>query len=655
MADGKILQRYQPYSPLVPANYPGVAPTINAEALDATAALANYKNAREVFVDAVSGSDVTGTGAQLRPYQTIEAAFAAIALLPAGAYVLVLAPGTYGIAPIVWPVVAGTNISVRGTGDASISQPITYTAIGGVSEESIIFQNVGVTDITIDLAAAAAKVAQIHFFGCGVGLNRVDALPPGPQVVRVFDSFITSISTTSVVLVVNGQWIGGPANVIGATGNLLLQSSLAAAMTYNVAAGGQILLNGCIASGSTFNVDGTMTMLSCVTPTTAIAGAGTLITDASSLYFGPTVTVATTVFADNAQSVAYSPAIPASWPVGTDQVAEALDYLATTGSGDMKRNAFVFQPGGVAGGNTYTTWADVMSAMAANAGPKTIYFDDSIVSPAVIPAGAYALEEVTFDNARAGQSCSVEVSAGVTWTGLAAIKNVEIDFLNTAIVESLTQRAMFFEGTTINALGTAPIWEVPAGAQFQCYKGTFLNGIPASPIVDVLAGQTFILVLVTNSATNTVDCISGTGTSSLLVFKDASGVFSIQAAFAGTQSQTLVDNAENVSYSPTTPGDWTVPPTQVKQALDELAARPSESTRVEFRTLTAPEAAAEQLTLANTPATPGETVVIALGVGQTYTDDYSVAANVLSWSGVGQMGDTIAPIAGDKFIVIYNT
>jgi len=329
MSDGKILQRYQPYSPSTPADYPGVAPTINAEALDAVAALANYQSNRQVYVDAVNGSDVTGTGAQLRPYQTIEAAFAAIALLPVGAYAVMLAPGTYGTGPIAWPVIAGQNISVFGSGDASISVPITYTSIGGVSEESIIMHGIGITDMTVDFTAAAAKVAQITIINCGVGINRIDTLPAGPQTVRIFDSFITSASTSATMLIVNGQWVGGPNNAIAATGQMLVQSSLAAAMVYDIAAGGQLLIEGSITSFSTFNVDGTLTMLGSVPQGATIGGAGNLIVDAASLSFAPTVTIATTTLADNAQNVGFAPAVPANWVAPPTEVAGALDELAS--------------------------------------------------------------------------------------------------------------------------------------------------------------------------------------------------------------------------------------------------------------------------------------------------------------------------------------
>lgn len=508
------------YDPAIPSNYPGTPPSDMKPALDELAAMTNYANARKIFVDAVSGSDVTGTGAQLRPYQSIQAALAAIALLAPGDYVLELASGDYGGAAIAWPSQSsGYNVSMNGSGlTTTISADITLTSGLGANEQ-IVWQNLGKTNNPIVFDLALATIATVILANGGFSVDRIDTLPAGPQVVRIWNAIIGSISTASSVLVTNGQWVGGPPNVIAATGQLLLTSCLAAAMT--------------------FQVDGTMQVISSITNFSTFSGAGTLSMDASSKSYGPAITTANQVLAD------YSP------------------------------TQFTFQPGGVAdfANRIFTTWADLYAAVQLVDGPKTVLIDDSIVTPAVIPAGAYALPEVTLDNARPGQFCGVQIADGVSWTGLVAIKNMSADFLNSAVVESLAARAMLFEGATINALGTAPIWEVPAGAQFQADKGSFFNGIPASPIVDVLAGQNFIMVLTRNSALNTVDCISGTLTSTLQNYLDASGVTSTQAAFAGAQSDVLVDNSSRVAYSPAVPADWIVVPTEVKSALDELAAR----------------------------------------------------------------------------------
>lgn len=63
----------------------------------------------------------------------------------------------------------------------------------------------------------------------------------------------------------------------------------------------------------------------------------------------------------------------------------------TPSSGGSPSSILVYKPGGVATGNIYTNWATLMTARNAVSGPATIYIDDTITSPAVIPSGGYNL------------------------------------------------------------------------------------------------------------------------------------------------------------------------------------------------------------------------------------------------------------------------
>jgi hypothetical protein len=58
--------------------------------------------------------------------------------------------------------------------------------------------------------------------------------------------------------------------------------------------------------------------------------------------------------------------------------------------------AFVFRPGGIAGGNVYVSWAPLVAAMSSVQGRKMLEFDDSIVTPCVIPPGAWAMKDVVW-------------------------------------------------------------------------------------------------------------------------------------------------------------------------------------------------------------------------------------------------------------------
>lgn len=103
--------------------------------------------------------------------------------------------------------------------------------------------------------------------------------------------------------------------------------------------------------------------------------------------------------------------------------------LSFTGAGYYSANwttigdSYVFRPGGVPGGNVYTSWPPLYAALppAGSAGarsPTTIQIDDSIVSPVVVPAGSYNLDSVTWvgvadENTNTG-GAALNFASGVT-------------------------------------------------------------------------------------------------------------------------------------------------------------------------------------------------------------------------------------------------
>jgi hypothetical protein len=90
---------------------------------------------------------------------------------------------------------------------------------------------------------------------------------------------------------------------------------------------------------------------------------------------------------------------------------------------------FVYRPGGTASANVYTTWPTYYAALNAAAPvsaqghrpPTTLQVDDSIVSPAVVPAGAYNLDGVTltstssFANVNGGSILSLSNGVTLSW------------------------------------------------------------------------------------------------------------------------------------------------------------------------------------------------------------------------------------------------
>ena len=377
---------------------------------------------------------------------------AIVADVSLGQFCIMLAPGNYGTGPIAWPVIAGKNISVFGDGEnCNITTTITYTSIGGVDEESVVFLNVDINDIDIDLAAAfaAVKVAQVYFVNCGVNVNRVDASPPGgPQVVRLFTCLITGLESSSVILVTGSQYLGGPIT-INATGFVLVEASS---------------LAGCPA----FVVDGTIACSSTLLATAVITGTGNLLLDATAQY--PTLAAAsitgpTVGNMDTAPFIGYTPAVPANWTVVPVQVAEALDELAA-----REPTVFAFQEGGTQEKNVYDNWADLYAALlVAGNSPKRIMIDDSVTSPCVIPAGAYDLSNAELMGKQF--QTFLEFANGATLTGcFQKVSNgLRIDSQSAAEIFVLTAGAhtIVLDNQSVLSANVAPMFNVDAGAVFQ--------------------------------------------------------------------------------------------------------------------------------------------------------------------------------------------
>lgn len=78
---------------------------------------------------------------------------------------------------------------------------------------------------------------------------------------------------------------------------------------------------------------------------------------------------------------------------------------------------------------------------------------------------------------------------------------------------------------------------------------------------------------------------------------------------------------------------------------------PTNNEQLEFRTITPGEVAAKQLTLSATPVSSTKVMLDYIGIGpQFFPTDYTIAANILDWSGLGLDG---VVSAGDQFRIHY--
>jgi hypothetical protein len=137
-------------------------------------------------------------------------------------------------------------------------------------------------------------------------------------------------------------------------------------------------------------------------------------------------------------------------------------------------NTLVFQPGGGGvGPAVFATWPALIAQLAvlrAAAGGNTEYnilFDDSVVTPAVIPVGAYDMEHVTFTGGTiagaGGVQVEVNVADGATFTNLNRFfGNLRVTSLSAVTPPRLLVANDLIEisdGATVRSTAAAPFFD----------------------------------------------------------------------------------------------------------------------------------------------------------------------------------------------------
>jgi hypothetical protein len=151
----------------------------------------------------------------------------------------------------------------------------------------------------------------------------------------------------------------------------------------------------------------------------------------------------------------------------------------------------VFRPGGVQADNVYTDWAALVEAMTPVQGWKTIQFDDSIVTPCVVPAGTWDMTDVEWTGFLKGiPPVGTAVSIGGTASG------------GDVILPNLRSFGGSLNPLTNRNTGSAPI-VIPAVATYAIESGEGttgdfpqINNVGPAPFFDASAlgaGQTFLL------------------------------------------------------------------------------------------------------------------------------------------------------------------
>ena len=252
-------------------------------------------------------------------------------------------------------------------------------------------------------------------------------------------------------------------------------------------------------------------------------------------------------------------------------------------TGDATQATLVYQPGGVAAKNVYTTWPTLYAALNAAAptsangtrSPVTIQVDDSFVSPAVVPVGAYNLDNVALTGVANfngdGGAAILNFADGASLvlpaagTILKISRGLMVQTLGTVVplitVTGATQEVNVYidNGACLLSLGAAPFLLVSNGfGWIQCTTSEQIgDGVHA---IAHLAGGGLTLDAFGNSPIF-ANAVTGAG-----------AVVAWDGTIPGAQGAGVVISQFN-GYVPAVPGNWSPVPNAQSQALDQLAAR----------------------------------------------------------------------------------
>ncbi len=251
--------------------------------------------------------------------------------------------------------------------------------------------------------------------------------------------------------------------------------------------------------------------------------------------------------------------------------------------GGATQSTFVYQPGGVASGNVFTSWPTLYAALNAaapidahgNRSPTIIQIDDSFVSPAVVPPGAYNLNEVELGSVPSTLSANggavlqfangVTLPPGTTGLNLTIGKTLQVIFAGaaTCIASTVEVNIYMRENSQLECSGAGKFVVVSGAAAFaviQMIESSQLgDGVHA--VADSGAGGTVEVTAYGNSIVFAGAVTASAGTSE--VFWDS---FIPGAQGAG------VTVAQANGYVPATPANWHPAPTTQSGALDQIAA-----------------------------------------------------------------------------------
>lgn len=229
-----------------------------------------------------------------------------------------------------------------------------------------------------------------------------------------------------------------------------------------------------------------------------------------------------------------------------------------SGGGGGPFQTLVYRPGGTAGENVFTDWTLLMAALAQLQGTRVLQFDDSLVSPIVVPVGGpYDMTGVVWSTVP-DHLVQVQIPEGASFTKLRAFTDrIHVRFTGaTPPIADFTfadEAVSVDNGAELSSSGAGPMIDISGS------NATFFVGAQAGfffvahAVVNISAAVTVSVFMQGSESALSASTFSGVvgSTLNLVLATSAPFVYSIsQAAFLGTL---VPQNASRSFNFPITP------------------------------------------------------------------------------------------------------
>ena len=243
--------------------------------------------------------------------------------------------------------------------------------------------------------------------------------------------------------------------------------------------------------------------------------------------------------------------------------------------------AFVFQPGGTAGKNIFTSWAILTAALSTYDGPVNIVIDDSFAA-ATIPVGVWDLDyraTLISHNTNISPPTVLTLPDGAVLRNLAAIRGqINVVFQGTTAPNLQFNGSPAFtvaEGVQIQNSGTQPVLRLSTPGQLMSlgfYQGSQFTSPGGGALVDLaVAGVGAILFTGFFTQFSVPGVVTGVaGTNLTFLYDDSLQGYPTNPAFLGTTTAFGYSNSALVAYDDNLVAPPLLGSSNVQGAIDAL-------------------------------------------------------------------------------------